>query len=118
MNSGPPASSYERIWAVVARIPHGRVATYGQVARLAGLGRRARLVGYALHRTPADRKLPWHRVINAKGEISFAAGHPHYEEQRRRLQREGIRFEGTRVDLRRYRWQEDGHIPAEYFLET
>lgn len=107
--------AYQRIWAVVARIPRGRVATYGQVARLAGLGRRARMVGYALHSTPRDLRLPWHRVINTKGEISFPVDHPNFHEQRRRLEREGIRFLGPRIDLARYRWHPgDADLPAEY----
>jgi methylated-DNA-protein-cysteine methyltransferase-like protein len=63
-------SSYPTIYAVVCQIPYGQVATYGQVADLANLPGRARLVGYALYRVPADSEIPWHRVINAKGEIS------------------------------------------------
>jgi O-6-methylguanine DNA methyltransferase len=65
---------WERIYDVVRRIPKGRVATYGQVAALAGLPRHARQVGYALHVLPESSKVPWHRVINAKGEVS--ALHP------------------------------------------
>jgi len=67
---------HERICNVVARIPAGRVATYGQVAQLAGLGGQARLVGYALY--ASDRPLPWHRVINARGAIS-PPGHSYSE---------------------------------------
>ena len=63
--------TYRRIYAVVARIPKGCVATYGQIAKLAGLGRHARQVGYALHATPEDVVIPWHRVINAQGEVSL-----------------------------------------------
>ena len=59
-------SSYAKIYAVVSRIPKGRVATYGQVAALARLPRRARLVGYALHTLPAESDVPWHRVVNAE----------------------------------------------------
>ena len=59
-----------RIYAVVSRIPRGRVATYGQIARLAGIPGQARLVGYALHALPADKSLPWQRVVNALGAIS------------------------------------------------
>ena len=61
----------ERIWHIVARIPSGRVATYGQVAELAGLPGRARLVGHTLSRLPADTGLPWHRVVNSQGRLSF-----------------------------------------------
>lgn len=96
---------YERIYAVVRRIPTGRVATYGQVAELADLPRQARLVGYALHGCP--RSLPWHRVINAAGRISLPADSTTAMTQRRRLIEEGVAFLGGRVDLARYRWQPD-----------
>ena len=101
-------SSYRRIWKVVRRIPKGRVATYGQIARLAGLGGAARLVGYALHALPDDeRTVPWQRVINAQGRIS-PRGFPGAEEvQRRLLLREGVRFDRrARIDLARYGWKE------------
>lgn len=98
-------AGYERIWAIVAQIPKGRVATYGQVATLAGLGRRARMVGYALHYAPPDRSLPWHRVINAQGQISFPSGSEDYCRQRRRLEREQVQFVNDRIDLARFRWR-------------
>jgi methylated-DNA-protein-cysteine methyltransferase-like protein len=98
--------SYERIYAVVRRIPHGRVATYGQVAELAGLGGHARQVGYALHRTPEERALPWHRVINAAGEVSPRAMPGSDSLQRSLLESEGLSFdERDRVDLERCRWR-------------
>ena len=96
---------YERVWRTVAEIPRGSVATYGQIADLAGLGRGARLVGYALRAAPAGAALPWHRVINAQGQISFPPQSPAYREQRRRLEEEGIEFLGKRVDLGTYRWR-------------
>jgi methylated-DNA-protein-cysteine methyltransferase-like protein len=100
------ASSYERIWRVVRRIPKGRVSTYGQVAALAGLPRQARLVGYALHALPEARDVPWQRVVNAQGRIS-ARGLSEYEAlQRKRLEREGVRFDARdRIDLARYGWK-------------
>lgn len=98
----PTSASYERIYAVVKRIPAGRVATYGQVAELAGLPRQARLVGYALHGCPQG--LPWHRVINAQGRISLPTDSTAGMTQRRRLQEEGIALLGGKVDLQRYRW--------------
>ncbi|HLQ86861.1 MAG TPA: MGMT family protein [Salinisphaeraceae bacterium] len=97
------SDSYARIYATVRRIPRGKVATYGQVARVAGLGRHARLVGYALHGCPRD--VPWHRVINAKGRISLPADSTAAMTQRRRLLEEGVVFLGPRVDLQRYGWQ-------------
>lgn len=66
------SESYRRIYQAVRRIPRGRVANYGQVAKLAGLAGRARQVGYALHALDDDSTVPWHRVVNAKGEVSLA----------------------------------------------
>jgi methylated-DNA-protein-cysteine methyltransferase-like protein len=100
---------YERIYAVVARIPRGRVATYGQVARLAGLPRQARRVGYALHSLPAGRDVPWHRVINVRGEVS-ERGEPRWAQiQRELLRRERVAFdERGRVELERFGWKPGG----------
>lgn len=89
----------ERIWKAVAAIPPGRVASYGGIARRAGLPRRARLVGHALKVAPRSLDLPWHRVLNARGAISFPAGSAAHAEQRRRLAQEGVRFRNGRVDL-------------------
>jgi len=97
------AGSHAMILAVVKRIPRGRVSTYGNVADVAGLPRRARLVGTVL-RTSAPRRLPWHRVLNAAGRISFPPGSDAHMRQRRRLEAEGVVFVGGRVDLRRYGW--------------
>jgi methylated-DNA-protein-cysteine methyltransferase-like protein len=95
----------ERIWRTVARISPGQVATYGQVAREAGLGRRARMVGRALRSLPSGSEVPWHRVVNARGELSLPATSPSGKEQRRRLEAEGVVFSGGRIDLERFRWQ-------------
>jgi len=81
------------------------VATYGQIALIAGYPRHARLVGYALHHTPDRLDIPWHRVINARGEISFPKGSSHYEMQLNRLLEEGVEFVRDRVDLDRYGWR-------------
>ena len=96
-------ASYERIYRVVRKIPKGRVATYGQIANLAGLGGHARQVGYALHRTPEGESLPWHRVINAQGRISL--GEHAGEIQRQLLEQEGVDLSRGRVDLSRYQWR-------------
>jgi methylated-DNA-protein-cysteine methyltransferase-like protein len=93
------------LYAVVRRIPRGRVATYGQVARLAGLAGQARLVGYALSALPDGSDVPWHRVINAGGGISARAAAGWGEEQRVRLEAEGVRFSGERLSLARYQWR-------------
>jgi methylated-DNA-protein-cysteine methyltransferase-like protein len=99
-------SLYRDIYAVVARIPYGRVATYGQVARLAGIPGKARLVGYALSLL-TDKTIPWHRVINAKGEVSpRAGGIPADELQRLRLESEGVEFDvHGRISLTRFQWR-------------
>jgi methylated-DNA-protein-cysteine methyltransferase-like protein len=93
---------FRRIWEVVEGIPEGCVLNYGEVARLAGLPGRARLVGRALARAPKKRALPWHRVVNAQGRISFAADSPRGQTQRRRLEAEGIVFESDAIDLERF----------------
>ena len=99
---------YGPIYAVIERIPEGRVATYGQIASLAGLPGHARQVGYALHAAPEELSIPWHRVINARGEVSPRA-EPGWEGyQRHLLEEEGVEFDlRGRVDLKRYRWEPD-----------
>jgi methylated-DNA-protein-cysteine methyltransferase-like protein len=94
----------ESILAAVRRIPRGKVCTYGNVAEVAGMPRRARLVGTVLRQTPSARGLPWYRVINAGGRISFPVGSDTYARQRHKLEAEGVVFVGGRVDLRRYGW--------------
>lgn len=97
------SDAYARIYGVVRRIPEGRVATYGQVARLAGLGGHARMVGYALH--ACDSPLPWHRVINARGEVSPRADDYYETLQYRLLVKEGVVFDPPgRIALDRFRW--------------
>ncbi len=96
----------ERIYRVVRRIPRGRVATYGQVAQLAGLAGHARQVGYALAALPHGSAVPWQRVINARGEISPRARPGAGEMQRILLEDEGVGFDAAgRVALERYRWR-------------
>ena len=96
----------ERIYEVVSRIPEGRVATYGQVATLAGMRGHARQVGYALHGLAAESAVPWHRVINSRGEISPRSAGESDPEQRALLEAEGVEFDaGARVDLARFRWR-------------
>jgi methylated-DNA-protein-cysteine methyltransferase related protein len=116
------ANTYDAIYNVVRQIPYGQVATYGQVAELAGLPRRARLVGYALFRVAPDDDIPWHRVINAQGEISESPQRLGGDDlQRVLLEGEGVKFSqadgprpfaprlqrrtgGHRVNLGKYRW--------------
>jgi methylated-DNA-protein-cysteine methyltransferase-like protein len=96
---------WQRVYDIVRKIPCGRVATYGQVARLAGLGRNARQVGYALHALPGVSGVPWHRVINARGEVSLPRSSGADVTQRLCLEREGVEFDGKgRVDLGVFGW--------------
>jgi len=96
-------SFFDRVYAAVRAIPRGRVATYGQIARLIGVARGARAVGWALRALPAERatRVPWHRVVGAGGRISPRAGAGPVL-QRRRLRGEGVAFRQGRVDLRRH----------------
>jgi methylated-DNA-protein-cysteine methyltransferase related protein len=97
---------YELIWSVVRKIPRGRVATYGQIADLAGLHGHARQVGYALHNLPSPSNVPWHRVVNARGEVSPRSAGDSHELQKMLLEGEGVEFSvAGRVDLGRFGWK-------------
>jgi len=87
----------ERIWQVVALIPTGKVASYGQVAAIAGMPRHARLVGRTLRELPPGSRLPWHRVVNASLRISLRGDSSGYRRQRQRLETEGVEFIGERI---------------------
>jgi len=98
--------TYERIYRVVRRIPRGRVATYGQVAELAGMDGHARQVGYAMHSLPSTSDVPWHRVINARGEVSPRTAGDSHELQRLLLEEEGVEFDlQGRCDLKVVQWK-------------
>ena len=100
------SSSYSKIYAVVRRIPHGRVATYGQVAVLAGLRGHARQVGYALHALADGSPLPWQRVVNARGEVSPRAESGWERMQAALLEDEGVEFDHRgRINLARFQWR-------------
>ncbi len=92
------------IYEVVARVPYGKVVTYGQVATLAGYPGRARQVGYALAGMPEEWDLPWHRVINAQGKVSPRTGNKFHLMQYDMLAAEGVVFSAERIDLKRFRW--------------
>jgi methylated-DNA-protein-cysteine methyltransferase-like protein len=99
-------STWERIYAAVRRVPRGRVATYGQIAELAGLPGGARQVGYALHALRDHHDVPWQRVVNARGSVSARSIPGPEEMQRALLEDEGVEFGlGGRIDLGRYRWR-------------
>jgi methylated-DNA-protein-cysteine methyltransferase related protein len=100
-------SKYQQIYDVVRKIPIGKVLTYGQVAELAGLYGKARLAGYALFRVELASDIPWQRVVNAKGEISYSEARCGGDYlQKTLLEQEGIEFKQNNcIDLKKYRWQ-------------
>jgi methylated-DNA-protein-cysteine methyltransferase-like protein len=105
-----PEKSDFRTWAlnvcqVIQGIPRGHVLTYGEVARLAGPGGSARRVSMAMRYAPKGEKLPWHRVINSQGKISFPADSPYHAEQKKKLEKEGVKFKGDAIDLKRFGYQ-------------
>jgi methylated-DNA-protein-cysteine methyltransferase-like protein len=99
-----PLPQADQIYAAIRRIPRGKVCTYGGVAELARMPRRARLVGTVLRRTPRTVNVPWYRVINASGRISFPKGSAAFERQRTHLEEEGVTFIRGRIDLARHAW--------------
>lgn len=99
----PPKDSHLQLLSVIRKIPRGKVCTYGRVAQLAGLPRRARLVGQVLRTSPLADNVPWHRVINAAGRISPRDRGP--ARQRQRLEAEGVEFSPSEIiDLSVYLW--------------
>src|SRR3954463_5113889 len=99
-------SRWEMFYRVVRKLPRGKVASYGQIAELAGLDGHARQVGYALHALPADSGVPWHRVVNAKGEISPRSAGDSHELQRMLLEEEGVKFSlDGKISLAQFRWK-------------
>jgi methylated-DNA-protein-cysteine methyltransferase related protein len=103
------------ILAVVARVPRGRVTTYGSVAARAGLPGRARLVGRVLRELPAGNDLPWHRIVAAAGRIALPEGSPSRSRQIERLQEEGVLVCRGRIDIRRFGWSA-GHQDLDRLL--
>ena len=105
--AAPVPSRYARIYALAREVPAGRVASYGQIARMAGCT--ARMAGYAMAALPAGSDVPWHRVINSQGSISARRGGGGEARQRRLLESEGVRFDGHgRVDLAAVGWAGPG----------
>ena len=102
-NQGPSCNKRQAIWEILSRISNGKVATYGQIAKLAGLSGASRFVGAALKNLPENTKLPWHRVVNAKLEIS-RRDPDSMRLQKQRLIDEGIELEGFKINSR-HRWR-------------
>ena len=99
-------SRWEMFYRVVRKLPRGRVASYGQIAELAGFDGHARQIGYALHALPDGSGVPWHRVVNAKGEISPRSAGDSHELQRMLLEAEGVEFD------------ERGRVERRYFIHS
>lgn len=97
-------NTYERIYDVVRQIPQGYVATYGQVARLAGNARWARVVGYALHVNPDPEGIPCYRVVTKEGNVSQAFAFGGSNRQVELLEQDGVEFVDGHVDMKRYQW--------------
>lgn len=97
-------TNQEKIWQVVHQIPRGKVASYGQVAKLAELPGYARYVGYVMKNLPAGTKLPWHRVVNSQGRLSFPRDSAQYQRQKNLLEKEGVVFIKGRFSLREFGW--------------
>ncbi len=97
----------KRIWATIADIPPGSVASYGQIADIAGIPRGARQVAYALRVAPDDLKLPWFRVIQAAGTLAFDRDSAAFRRQKKLLAKDGVPLINGRVNMNTYRWQPD-----------
>jgi methylated-DNA-protein-cysteine methyltransferase-like protein len=99
------ADSYRKIWAQAALIPAGQVASYGQIAKQAGLPRRgARMVARAVGAAPREMNLPWHRIVNAQGKIAIPKGTAGYQRQKDLLRQEGVDVRDGKLDMETYRW--------------
>ena len=98
-------NSFDVIYDVIRQIPYGKVASYGQVAALAGNRRWSRVVGYALHAVPADSNLPCHRVVTKEGKVSAAFGSGVENRQTELLKAEGVEFVDGHVDMKKYQWR-------------
>lgn len=96
-----------RIRETIRQIPEGSVASYGQIAEIAGIPRGARQVGYALRQLPDGQDVPWHRVITSSGKIAFETNSPQFDEQCKRLMMEDVAVIAGRVDMHKYRWHPD-----------
>lgn len=108
--SGKPLSReqrMQRIWETVADIPPGSVASYGQVAEIAGIPRGARQVAYALRHAPRELELPWFRVVRAGGTLAFERGSDQFRKQSGLLAEDGVAMLNGKIDMQRYRWQPD-----------
>lgn len=98
------ADPYEPIYTAIRRVPKGKVSSYGAIAQLAGLPRRARLVGTVLKNSSPSLKLPWHRIVTSSGRLAFPVGSDPFRTQQSRLKREGVTFANNKIDMSFYAW--------------
>lgn len=103
----------EHFWQILATVPPGRVTSYGRLAQLAGLGRGARLTARWLAQLPEGSSLPWHRVVNSRGQLSLSPGSAAGEEQKQRLQSEGVAVINHRVNMARFGWPDSSEQSQE-----
>ena len=94
----------KQVIEIIKKIPAGRVATYGQIANLAGNNKAARQISRILHSSSDKYDLPWHRVINSQGKISLRSGDG-FEMQKAMLENEGVQVIDGRIDLKKYKWK-------------
>lgn len=99
------ANTFEKIYEVVKQIPYGKVATYGQIAFLAGNHHWARVVGYALHKNPNPDEIPCYRVVTKDGSVSKAFAFGGENRQYELLEAEGVKFINGLVDMENFRWE-------------
>lgn len=100
-------NTFDQVYSIVTQIPYGQVATYGQIAKLAGNKNLSRVVGYALHANPDPDTIPCYRVVNRFGQVSSAFAFGGENQQIRLLENEGIFVKNGRVDLSKYGWKKD-----------
>ncbi|NOU50326.1 MGMT family protein [Pseudoalteromonas sp. JBTF-M23] len=103
-NSGADEEFKARVYTLIGAIPKGKVAAYGQLAKMAGAQNQSRAVGRLLKNLPEGSSLPWHRVINSQGKISFALNSDKYKQQRQLLEAEGVEFQNNKIRLKTYQW--------------
>lgn len=96
---------HEQVWQWIAAVPPGKVASYGQIAHLAGYPRHARHVGAILRKLPEGTRLPWHRILRSSGALAFAPGSEAWRRQQQLLATEGIILDKGRVSMTRHQWQ-------------
>lgn len=109
MNAVSPFS--KQVMALIRKVPRGKVATYGQIAKLAGKPQGSRGVSWILHSSSAAHKLPWQRILNSKGMISFPVGSAEFKKQKQLLLQEGVEFgDGGAVDLKRFQWKKKAPV--------